>query len=123
MSTFPQTPVHFPRMKVRGKRNRAKLVPRVHVRQVLYGTIQAGFDGARPGEVVFVARNPATHQVELVQWQDGYGRNVPGPRTPRARYLAPTKKPSPFLGVTLGAPIAPSVIDLLFGRERAMNAT
>ncbi|GAA2577737.1 hypothetical protein [Microbacterium binotii] len=90
---------------------------------MLYGTIQAGFDGAHPGEVVFVARNPATHRVELVQWQDGYGRRVPGPRKPRVRDLAPPKKPSLSFGFTLEAPIAPSVVDLLFGRERAMNAT
>jgi hypothetical protein len=111
-------------MKVRGKRNRAKLVPRVHSRQVLYGTIQAGFDGAHPGEVMFVAKHPATHMVALVQWQDGYGRRVPGPRTPRVRDLAPPKKPSLSFGFPLDeAPIAPSVVDLLFGRERAMNAT
>jgi hypothetical protein len=89
MSTLPRTPVHFPRMKVRGHRNKAKLAARIESRSVFpHATVTRTADGrytvrAQAGPIAGVLM----HRIEYSEWRDGYGRHVPAPR--------PKPKPKP----------------------------
>lgn len=75
MAQMPRTPVHFPRMKVRGWRNKAKLAARHTYRTVIpYARPTPIADG-----VTFVAitgPEPGAVRLEFTRTVDGFGRRV-----------------------------------------------
>jgi len=86
MAQLPRTPVHFPRMKVRGRRNKRKLRERITTR---FFVPHLAIDGATDlGGGVFdttmrVTRaEEATHSAEWSVTHDGFGRVVPTPAPP-----------------------------------------
>lgn len=119
MAQKPRTPVHFPRMKVRGRRNRAKLAARhehllviPHARAVPTATGYRFFAlaGPEPGAVMLKSRTVV----------DGYGRTVrdpdPAPRKPDpAPESAPFQTKFSFSAKVSGDTSA--IADLLFGRN------
>lgn len=86
MSRLPRTPVHFPRMKVRGRRNKRKLRERITTRFfVPHLAIAAATDlgGGVFDTTMRVARaEEATHSAEWSVTHDGFGRVVPNPPPP-----------------------------------------
>lgn len=89
MSTKPRTPLHFPRMKVRGKRNRAKAAYRLTAKMFLPNAQVVGggrvalvltrvVDGfGRPysadGRTLRASRRdtPVTHMPLRIEWRAG----------------------------------------------------
>ena len=75
MAQMPRTPVHFPRMKVRGRRNKAKLaarhkrvllIPHARVEQIGSGIRLVALAMAELGSVAFT----------VTQVFDGFGRSM-----------------------------------------------
>lgn len=116
-SQTPRTPVYFPRMKVRGKRNRAKLAARYSHRTVLPAMTVVGFDPAT-GAVTFATTPPAgraTHALVLNgPTRDGYGRVIPRPAAPPVKR---PDKPSWSLDFTVKQ-TDPDLVRLLFGERQ-----
>jgi len=118
VSTTPRTPIHFPRMKIRGHRNKAKAAARYSTRQVLNVTVS----GADPvtGAVTFHAMpvGKATHVLAIDgETRDGYGRVVK--RKPKPR---PKPKPTFSFGMTF-KDVDTDALDLLFGRTSPVSTT
>jgi hypothetical protein len=88
MAQIPRTPVHFPRMKVRGRRNKAKLAARhVHVGRIPYarpiptdgGYQFVAIDGPEPGAV----------SIDYRTVTDGFGRRIPERPRPKPAPIKP----------------------------------
>ncbi|KJL45598.1 hypothetical protein [Microbacterium trichothecenolyticum] len=124
MSRRPRTPVYWPRMKVRGRRNRAKLAARYTTRQI----VRVVFDGIDTvnGGARFRAAPPgqATHMLAIDgPTRDGYGRIVKSAPAPRVQ---PKPKPTPERSWSMGFNLTgdtSALRDLLFGKEGHVNAT
>ncbi len=73
MSRRPRTPVHFPRMKVRGSRNKAKL----HARHVTALELRVRVNQVDAHTVELIP-DPilGTHLVTIRTVRDGYGRTI-----------------------------------------------
>lgn len=119
MAQLPRTPVHFPRMKVRGRRNKRKLRERITTRVfVPHLAIASATD---LGEGVFdttmrVAREEeATHSAEWIVTRDGFGRTVPTPPPPPA----PPAAPSFTMEFTMEPGAGAELWELLTGRAPA----
>lgn len=112
MSTIPRTPVHFPRMKVRGKRNKAKLAARHETWHVIANAAV----GRNPDGTYSLCARPAVghilgHRVEFSETRDGYGRLVK--RRPEPK---PKPKPPAFsMSLTFDQPIAEDLWSILTG--------
>lgn len=72
MSRTPRTPVHFPRMKVRGRRNKAKL----HLRITQVFEARARIEHADRYGATLVVDHNGTHIIRQSTTRDGYGRTV-----------------------------------------------
>ena len=73
MSRLARTPVNFPRMKVRGRRNRARSAERIWRRFVLRVTPVQMLDGS----VQFTVDSNGSHVIEATTpTYDGWGRIV-----------------------------------------------
>lgn len=135
MSKKPRTPVYFPKMRVRGRRNRAKLAARYTRREILHVVIDRT---AADGSIEFHAAPPgaATHVLAVDHDpRDGYGRPAPRPAPVKPSAPAPTARA--HRGVDFAASefkmtaefrcttpaVAPGLIDLLMGRRPTRNAT
>ena len=125
MSTLPRTPVHFPRMRVRGSRNRLKLAARREHRTIIPYAVP-------------VVRGPGHYVLEAVSgWQegavrvvhsvirDGFGRVVPGTARGCAERVEPPPPPpgSMTFGFTVDSPDPGGLFDLLTGRGASADAT
>ncbi len=76
MSRRPRTPVHFPRMRVRGARNRQKVALRRETKTVLPF---ARLIQSNPFSIEFsalAAWEPGAYRLESSVFHDGYGRQV-----------------------------------------------
>lgn len=125
MSTQPRTPVHFPRMRVRGPRNRRKLALRRERRTVIpYAMLVARGPGNYVLEAVPEWRAGAVRVVHSVT-QDGYGRAVPGTFRGRAERADPPRPPVGSMSFDFNVKgHAPSALfDLLTGRRPRADAT
>ncbi len=87
MAHIPRTPVHFPRMKVRGRRNKAKLAARHTTLTVV--------PHARPERIAtgyrftaLTSPEPGALRLEFKTVTDGYGRRV---GVPQMQSIAPPK--------------------------------
>lgn len=72
MSRTPRTPVHFPRMKVRGRRNKAKL----HLRITQVFEARVRIEHADGYGATLVVDPNGTHIIRHSTTRDGYGRTV-----------------------------------------------
>lgn len=74
----PRTPVHFPRMKVRGARNRAKSAARHEQRTMLRVRLERAPRGSAPGMFTteLVVDPNGTHVLATRTVTDGWGRRV-----------------------------------------------
>jgi hypothetical protein len=110
-------------MKVRGRRNRAKLAARHTTRQIMHVKLGDPTDGRMP--VHAAPPGEATHMIVVNgPTRDGYGRIVPTP-APRP-VLAPRRagKSSWSMGFTLKSDVdADALYDLLTGKGESVNAT
>lgn len=119
MTRTPRTPLHFPRMKVRGRRNKAKLAAR-HQRIIVMPHARAiptptgyrfvALAGPEPGAVMLKSRTVV----------DGFGRVVREP-APTPAPPAPEPETSPLrtkfsLSVKVEGDTS-ALWDLLAGRE------
>ena len=82
MSTKPRTPVHWPKMKVRGGLRKWLSAQRVqsvvwmpHARLTVTGPVEPG---QKIGYTFTAASEsqPGTHAIKLTMWRDGWGRPV-----------------------------------------------
>lgn len=120
MAQTPRTPVHFPRMKVRGRRNKAKLAARhVHAGRIPYarpiqtdsGYSFVAIDGPEPGAV----------SVHYRSVTDGFGRKVKERPTDEPTIIKPARIGATtwsFQTTFVADPSAPSIRELLFGEAR-----
>ena len=94
-SQKPRTPVFFPRMKVRGWRNRRKSAMRTQT----LGEMRVNVTHVGGDHVDFVADPNGTHVLKYdTGWYDGWGRRVPAP-TPEPR-PKPKERPATFIPAT-----------------------
>lgn len=120
MAQKPRTPVHFPRMKVRGRRNRAKLaarhehvvvVPHARVVPTLNGYRFFALAGPEPGSVMLKSRTVV----------DGYGRTVrdpdPAPQPPEPESDRSSFRTKFSFSAKLSGDLA-GLRDALFGEAR-----
>lgn len=77
MAQIPRTPVHFPRMKVRGRRNKAKAAARIR-RETLIPNVIAYLkpDGTVSMHPALGRPQVGLMTVTTVTYVDGLGRNV-----------------------------------------------
>ncbi len=117
MSTTPRTPVHFPRMKVRGHRNRAKTAERHTTRMVFPNAVLTGIED---GAYTFAVTAPPLEQpaVKLPSYvivseetRDGWGRKVAS-RTAFA-VDPPAPKPKPAFQMSMQFQCEPEASDRL----------
>ncbi len=138
MSKKPRTPVHYPQMRVRGHRNRAKLAARYTRREILHVVIDRT---APDGSIDFHAAPPgeATHVLAVDHDpRDGYGRRAPRPAPPAPSKPRTTAPPArAHRGVDFGAVASkmtvefrlptsaagPSLFELITGRRPTPDAT
>lgn len=131
MAQIPRTPVHWPRMKIRGRRNKAKAAQRIR-REMLMPNVIAHFN---PDGTVGIQPSLGRPQVGLmtvktIAYVDGFGR--PAPHVGLHEYhLAPVKpvqparpEPAPGFGklsfstsFTVESDTS-GLLDVLMGRER-----
>ena len=90
MAQTPRTPVHFPRMKVRGHRNKAKLAAR-H-RQLIV------IPYARPVHIpsgiryeALTASEPGAMELRFSTVTDGFGRTAGSPHLDKLEWAEPPK--------------------------------
>lgn len=117
MAQKPRTPVHFPRMKVRGRRNKAKLAERrvhrtvfPHVAMTQVSPNKARFD-------VIAEWQQGCQRLEIDNVTDGWGRDVPGalPRMVLRPAEAPRREPSFSMKFKLEGGAGDRLRELLFG--------
>lgn len=120
MAQKPRTPVHFPRMKVRGRRNKAKLAERrvhrtvfPHVAMTQVSPNKARFD-------VIAEWQPGCQRLEIDNVTDGWGRDISGtlPRMVLRPAEAPRREPSFSIKFQLENTMSDDLRDLLFGEAR-----
>lgn len=119
MAQTPRTSVHFPRMKVRGRRNKAKLTARhVHVERIPYARpvpIEGGYQF-----VVITEPEPGAVSINYRAVVDGFGRVVreqaPTPAAPAPEpETSPSRTKFSFSAKVEGDTSA--LWDLLAGRQ------
>lgn len=77
MSSLPRTPVHFPRMKVRGRRNRAKSAARHETRVMMRVRVTQAHAADGTIQATFHLDPNGTHAVMFTTGvRDGWGRRV-----------------------------------------------
>lgn len=110
MSTLRRTPVNFPRMKVRGRRNKAKTAKRVtHLTMFPHTRLASSSDGS----YVFVvgsASSPPEFRIESRTTVDGWGRRVR-----EEADVAPEPKPTPRFSFEMRAEWNPEIHALITG--------
>lgn len=117
MAQMPRTPVHFPRMKVRGRRNKAKLAARHTTLTVIP---HARPERTATGYTLTALVSPEANAVrlEFTTVVDGYGRRL---KPLSVQSIAPVKpKPKPQFSVSFKAAhrMADGIWDLLTVRVR-----
>ncbi|RBO73493.1 hypothetical protein [Microbacterium sp. H6] len=119
MAQKPRTPVHFPRMKVRGRRNRAKLTERRRYVTVFPHAAMTVSDDRRIARFDVIAGwRPGCQRIEITTIKDGYGRAVPG--IPPHTVVRPAPRPEPQYKVEFEIEnrMSAETWDMLFGRDR-----
>lgn len=121
MAQTPRTPVHFPRMKVRGRRNKAKLAVRRLYRTVFpHVALVVAPDGYSARASVLSAWEPGCQRLEIDTITDGWGRPVPG-ATPQS-VIRPAERPRPeptfSMQFKVENTMSDELWDMLFGRDR-----
>ena len=91
MSKKPRTPVHYPQMRVRGRRNRAKLAARRATVAVIPMMRLCQSSPHEIGLVAVTTWEPGTYRLEHKTVRDGYGRVI---GTPKAT-ATPVPDPNP----------------------------
>lgn len=94
MSTLKRTPVNFPRMKVRGRRNKQKTAMRVTTLTVFPHAQLVSSDGVYEFQIL---PEGGTHYIESRTTVDGWGRKV----SEEARY-EPKPKPTFSMELQMG---------------------
>lgn len=125
MAQKPRTPVHFPRMKIRGHRNKAKAAARFR-REVLMPNVVAHLnpDGSVGIQAALGRPQLGLMTVRTVAYVDGFGRSAPHVGLYEYR-LTPVRaeevaKPKPTFSaqIRLASGMSDEVREILFGRER-----
>lgn len=118
MAQKPRTPVHFPRMKVRGWRNKAKSAARrqyrtvyPHVRMTRTSPYDARFD-------VIAAWEPGCHRLEVDQTTDGWGRAIGRPTMKITHAPEPRPEPAFSMKFEIANGMRDELWNMLTGRER-----
>ena len=124
----PRTPVFWPRMKVRGRRNRAKLAARYTTQIVRFVVIGNACPESGRVELVSVPPERATHRIVQSQTRDGFGRIVPKPKsatTPASKPPPSSAFPTPrrvTLNFAMGPGAAREIFDSILGRAASRDA-
>lgn len=93
MAQTPRTPVHWPRMKVRGRRNKEKTAARHRFRTVLPHATMTQESPNKARFDAIVEWQPGCFRIEIDRVSDGWGREV---EPQRIRALpAPEPRPEP----------------------------
>lgn len=97
MAQRPRTPVHWPRMKVRGRRNRAKTAARHRFRTVLPHTTMTQVSPNKARFDVIAEWEPGCFRIDVDRVADGWGREV---ERQSIRVLpAPEPRPEPTFSI------------------------
>ncbi len=118
MSRLPRTPVHFPRMKVRGRRNKAKLAARHrYIRFFPHVAMTVAEDRRTARFDVIAGWRPGCQRLEITTVTDGYGRTIPS--TPPHTVIRPAPRPEPQFTMEFEVEnrMSAETWDLLTGRE------
>lgn len=119
MAQKPRTPVHWPRMKVRGRRNRAKLAARhQHLTVIPY---------ARPVPIptgyrfeALAGPEPGAMELRFSSVIDGFGRSIGRPQDAEIRWAEPPK-PKPTFSFSTTFKVggdSSRLMDTLLGKDR-----
>lgn len=113
MAQKPRTPVHFPRMKVRGRRNRAKLAMRRKHRTVLPHVTMVRVSANKTRFDAIAKWEPGCFRLEIDRVTDGWGRAIERERI----YLSPAPRPAPTFSMQfkLENPMSDELRALLYG--------
>jgi hypothetical protein len=117
----PRTPVHFPRMKVRGWRNKAKSAGRRRHRTVFpHVAVTIADDGHSARADVIAEWQPGCQRLEIDSVIDGWGRPVPNERPHMVLRPAepPTPEPTFSMQFKVENTMSNELWDMLFGRDR-----
>lgn len=124
MAQKPRTPVHFPRMKIRGRRNKAKATQRFR-RDVILPNALVSYDPAGHLTLTPASGEPVIGMftVRTSSYVDGFGRPVPhiGPHKTVLEPVKPKPEPSTFeTSYSFSAKVSgdtSALADRLFGRN------
>ncbi|MCJ1709275.1 hypothetical protein [Microbacterium sp. VKM Ac-2923] len=131
MSTVSRNVVFWPRMRVRGRRNRAKLAARYTDRVVQYAVVGNACPESGRVEFITVPAERATHRLVHSQTRDGFGRIVPTPKPatkstpkpPLSAFPMPRRREiSMNLNVAMDPDAARDIFDSILGRAAPRNA-
>lgn len=118
MAQKPRTPVHFPRMKVRGHRNRAKSAAR-HKHRTLIP--HATMTQTAPGSYQFAAIagwEPGCWRIQIDRIADGWGRQIGRPQTRVEPAPEPRPDPSFSMQFKVENRMSDDLWEKLFGEAR-----
>jgi hypothetical protein len=120
MSTLRRTPVNFPRMKVRGRRNKAKvsarhrdvtLFPHVIAKQCHDGILHT------TTFTVAAAYEPGAFEMRVEQVRDGWGRPVGNAHVALTPAAPPNPKTIFDLSFTVPVEVDRDVVSAFFGGD------